>query len=656
MALKYRPEVDGLRAVAVIPVVLYHAGFRRFSGGFVGVDVFFVISGYLITLLLLNDLNADRFSILTFYERRARRILPALVVVTLFCMPMACIFLMPAALKEFAESMISVSLFCSNIFFWHETGYFDVASTLKPLIHTWSLAVEEQYYLLFPLVLLLIWKRARRFILPIFVICAMVSLGLAEWAVRMHPSVAFFFLPTRGWELLLGAILAVIEFERGDRYYNRPIGEVGTLIGLALILYSVCRFNDQTPFPGLHALPPTIGAASIIFFANSKNLVGKLLRTRVFVGIGLISYSTYLWHQPLLAFCRQRSLRDLSETEAATLIVLSLLIGYLSWRFVERPFRDRTHFSRNQIFQFAFASCIVFLTVGTTVTASQGYLWSERRRTIAEKLEARVSVNFGLSAACEGRFTNSPKCRTSDAPEVLVWGDSYAMHLVDGLLASNPQLKIRQATVSNCGPVFDIAPLANIAPVSISTIGAQWARECIATNDEVRRLLRTSRSLKYVVLSSPFSNYVAEDARMMTRDGRVLYGKAAFARYFEYSLMEIRRLGITPIVISPTPSSGFNTGRCLETAEYFDEDVHSCDFRLNQASAQQKDVIDLLDQISRLAKIIWLSDGICINGTCRADQDGVFIYRDGGHLSHEGSTLLGREMNWYGLITQTQRN
>lgn len=656
MALKYRPEIDGLRAFAVVPVVFYHAGVKGFSGGFVGVDVFFVISGYLITLLLLNELNADRLSILTFYERRTRRILPALVAVTLFCLPMAYFFLMPAALKEFAESMISVSLFCSNIFFWHESGYFDVASTLKPLIHTWSLAVEEQYYLLFPLVLLLIWKHARRFILPIFVICAMASLGLAEWAVRMHPSVAFFFLPARGWELLIGAILAVIEFEGGRRYNNRPISEVGGLIGLALIFYPVCRFNDQTPFPGLHALPPTIGAASIIFFANSENLVGKILRLKLFVGIGLISYSAYLWHQPLLAFFRDRSPRDLSGTEAAALIVLSLFIAYFSWRFVERPFRDRTHFSRNQIFRFAFASCVVFLTVGMMATASQGYLWSAKRKAIAEKLEARVAVNFGLSPACEGSFTNSPKCRTSDAPEVLVWGDSYAMQVVDGLLASNPQLKIRQATVSNCGPVFDIAPLTNIAPVSISTIGAKWALGCIATNDHVRKLLQQSRSLKYVVLSSPFSNYVAEDARIMTRDGRILAGKTAFAGYFEYSLMEIRRMGITPIVISPTPSSGFNTGRCLETAEYFGEDVHICDFSLAQASAQQKDVIDLLDQVSGMAKIIWLSDGICTNGRCRADQDGVFIYRDGGHLSHEGSTLLGREMNWYGLITQTQKN
>jgi peptidoglycan/LPS O-acetylase OafA/YrhL len=644
MTLKYRPEVDGLRAVAVTPVVLYHAGITVVSGGFVGVDVFFVISGYLITLLLLGDLASDRFSIIHFYERRARRILPALSAVMLLILPLAYFSLMPNGVKDFSEGLIFVSLFSSNFLFWHQAGYFDVASELKPLIHTWSLAVEEQYYLLFPLALALMWRFARRWILAIFLLLAGLSFGLSQWGVWMHPSAAFYWLPMRGWELLVGAMVAADEFKAGRREFKNSIGSFGALIGLLLIAFAAFRFNDETPFPGVNALLPTIGAAMVILFAGRNNLIGKLLGSRPLVGVGLISYSLYLWHQPLLALARNRSLRDLSRTETWAIIAVSILLSYFTWRYIERPFRDRTRVTRAQVFRFAAISCALFLFIGAIGIGTQGALWNSKNLATIQTLDDRLSINTGLNAACENRFTDVPQCRTSDDPEVLLWGDSFAMHLMDGLVASNPGIKIRQATVSQCGPVFDIAP---------NLYGAKWTRDCLATNDSVRNLLRSSRTIRYVVLSSPFSQYLSNGALVMNRNGTEEKGDAVFSSYFEKTLVEIRKDGMVPIIFSPTPRSGFNNGRCLEKAVYFKEDIHKCDFSLQEANQRQLPVIEALNRISGIARVIWLSNEMCTGDECRSSENGTFIYRDSNHLSHEGSELLGRRMNWYSVISSS---
>jgi peptidoglycan/LPS O-acetylase OafA/YrhL len=206
--MEYRREIDGLRALAVLPVILFHAGFTTFSGGFVGVDVFFVISGYLITTIILTELEQGTFSIVNFYERRARRILPALFVMMLACLPFAWFWLLPEDMKDFSQSLLAVSVFASNILFWRESGYFDSAAELKPLLHTWSLAVEEQYYMLFPLFLMATWRFGRRWILGSLIAVALASLALAQWGSLVKPAATFYLLPTRVWELLIGAFAA----------------------------------------------------------------------------------------------------------------------------------------------------------------------------------------------------------------------------------------------------------------------------------------------------------------------------------------------------------------------------------------------------------------------------------------------------------------
>lgn len=374
MALKYRPEIDGLRALAVVPVILYHAGLRAFSGGFVGVDVFFVISGYLITSIIITEKQAGTFKLLRFYERRARRILPALFTVIFALLPFAWLWLLPEDMKSFSESLVAVCTFSSNVLFFLKSGYFDASADFIPLLHTWSLAVEEQYYMLFPIFLLLIWKLKRRWIITIFAVVAIVSLGAACLFLGPNPSFAFFLLPTRAWEILIG-VIAAFHLNSNDSRHNTDgyFCEIASLTGLLLILYAVFCFSKQTPFPGFYALIPTIGAALIIIFSSDRTFVGRLLQRKVVVGIGLISYSAYLWHHPLFVFLRHRNLNEPSLVLTASLVLATAVLAYLTWKYVEMPFRDRLCISGQNIFRYATLCSSIFIMVGFIGYVNNGY-------------------------------------------------------------------------------------------------------------------------------------------------------------------------------------------------------------------------------------------------------------------------------------------
>ena len=350
--MRYRAEVDGLRALAVIPVILFHAGFSALSGGFVGVDVFFVISGYLITSIILTELESNQFSIINFYERRARRILPVLFFVILVCIPFAWLWLMPLDLKDFFQSIIAVATFSSNILFWLESDYFDTAAELKPLLHTWSLAVEEQYYIFFPLLLMFLWGRGERVILGALAIIFLLSLSLAQWAAYNAPTANFYLLPTRGWELLIGVFVAFFLNQQQElpQWMSPKLNNFVSLFGLLLILFSVLTFDSRLPFPSVYALVPTVGTVLIIVFAQQGTWVQRFLSYKLFVGVGLISYSAYLWHQPVFALVKYRSFTEPSHELMLSLCLGVVVLSYLSWRFVEIPFRNKQAFSRKFIF------------------------------------------------------------------------------------------------------------------------------------------------------------------------------------------------------------------------------------------------------------------------------------------------------------------
>lgn len=636
--MDYRREIDGLRALAVVPVILFHAGFQTFSGGFVGVDVFFVISGYLITTIILAELEQGNFSIINFYERRARRILPALFLVMLVCLPFAWLWLLPSDMMDFSQSVAAVSVFASNILFWRESGYFDTAAELKPLLHTWSLAVEEQYYVLFPVFLMLTWRFGKRWVLVILAVVAVISLALAHRGATATPTATFFLLPTRGWELLVGAFVA-FHFSNPNRWHpSKAVSEVGSALGLTLLTYAIFAYSKQTPFPSLYALVPTVGTALIILLATQKTFVGQLLASNVFVGIGLISYSAYLLHQPMFAFARHRSLEEPSQLVFGLLAICAVALACFSWRFIETPFRHKRWMARKQIFAYGFVFSVLFFGVGSVGYILDGNIGKVSADPKYLDLMHRMRGNYGLAEACEGSVSEAPDCRTNDEPEVLLWGDSYAMHLAQGFVASNPNIKMMQTTVSQCAPVLGIAPATAIF----------GARNCIDGNDYALHLLQTKPSIKYVILGSP--SFLKTNSSLVDRTGALLDKNYDVEADFVRTIEAIKATGAKPIIFAPPPSTGIDIGQCLLKANIRNAPSALCDFEQASAEKTMVRVNDMLRRLSNRYAVMWLSDGICTNGICSASNGDVLIYRDGGHLSYEGSAFVGKKMNFYGLI------
>ena len=647
--MKYRSEIDGLRAIAVLPVIFFHAGIDFLSGGYVGVDVFFVISGFLITTILLNEIESGSFSLINFYERRARRILPALFFVMLVSLPFAWMWLIPSDMKDFSQSLIAVSTFSSNILFWSESGYWGANNELKPMLHTWSLAVEEQYYIIFPIFLLLMWKMRKRWILSTVLVLALISLMASHWGAYNKPTANFFMLPTRLWELAVGALIAFYLLHKDKEIQtNSVINEALGLIGLLMIGYAVFFFSESTPFPSLYTLVPTVGAGLIILFASSATLVGRFLSNKVFVGIGLISYSIYLWHQPLLAFARHGSFYQPNKMTLFALAVLSIPLAYLSWRFIEKPFRTKGVFERKTVFSLALLASIAFIAFGTAGIKTNGF---EKRAVEShltlEAIDRRWRINAGLDLSCTESFTLSDKCNSSENPEVMIWGDSYAMHLVKGILASKPDAEIIQMTKYVCGPMFGIAPIVN----PDYPIG--WAKECLNFNTQVHQWLKQNDSVKYAVLSSPFSQYLDEDSIVLNREREQRPAEIGMiTAEFKTTLETLVNLGIKPVIFSPPPANGSNLGRCLTRADWRGEGLESCNFDKERMLDIRNAVYKFLDTIADDYQVVRLDDYMCDENICNTHVDSTYLFRDEGHLSHEGTELLGKKYNFYSSIIE----
>lgn len=453
--MKYRAEIDGLRAIAVVPVILFHAGFETFSGGFIGVDVFFVISGYLITTIIIQELQDGNFSLSHFYNRRVRRIFPALAAMTLICVPLAWIWLPPSEMNEFSQSLIGVATFSSNFFFWQQSGYFDTAAELKPLLHTWSLAVEEQYYIIFPFAMLLFWRFGKTVPCSLCLLAFVVSLGLAQWATVNATTANFFLLPTRGWELLLGVFCAFyLQWQVQGQNENISalwVRQALSILGLGMILFAVLCFNVATPTPSLWTLIPTVGATLIILYANSGTWVKILLGNQMLVWLGLISYSAYLWHQPIFVFYRYSTLVEPSVAIMLVLSTASLLAGWLSWRFIERPFRIKGYIPTKIVYGLASLFCISIILIGVQGYRSNGFPdrsfveltpnleWASlgaKIRARGEVCEMDILPGTNYVLGCEFGDTNSDQT-------IVLYGDSHAQALSYALDRTLLQNKIK---------------------------------------------------------------------------------------------------------------------------------------------------------------------------------------------------------------------
>lgn len=480
--MKYRREIDGLRAVAVVPVVLFHAGAPGFDGGFVGVDIFFVISGYLITSIIFTEVREGTFSFLKFYERRARRILPALFAVLAICLPIAWFWLMPGDLKLFGQGLVAVCLFSSNLLFWHTSNYFDKSAELNPLLHTWSLAIEEQFYLFFPILLMSLKRLSRNKLLALLTGLFVVSAVYGNWMVGESPVAAFYLLPTRAWELLAGSIVALHLANENPARTRKWIEQGVSALGLLLILYAIFLFNRNTPFPSYLALVPTIGAAFVIVFANPGTCVHAILANKHLVGIGLISYSAYLWHQPLFAFARQVSLSNEISLTIYALAAATFGFAYLSWRFVEGPFRIREKVSLAVVTWFCIGSSAALISVGLALHVSKGV--EGRLSTDQNKVLSFEKYDFKSSYLLNTCFIDkdkkgedfSPACGSANNRRgVLVWGDSHAAALASGLRSH--ESKLSQFASAACPPFLNVRVSGNANCAQVNSYVLNRARD-----------------------------------------------------------------------------------------------------------------------------------------------------------------------------------
>lgn len=463
--MKYRPEIDGLRSVAVIPVILFHAGFNAFKGGFVGVDIFFVISGYLITSIILEDIDNKKFSIGSFYERRARRILPALYTVIIICIPFSVLWMTPERLYAFSKSVIAVLFFVSNIQFYRESGYFDLNSEEKPLLHTWSLAVEEQYYIFFPILMVIFWRWGWRSAAMVVATLCGFSLLFSEFAWRYAPSANFFLLPSRAWELLSGSLCAFLQYRRIDLKSAWL-----SVIGFLMIAYSVFVFDEKTPFPSFYTIVPVLGTSLIIVCCTTHDIVGKILSSAPLVGIGLISYSAYLWHQPLFSFARIQSDGATDKLLMILLSIFAFVLAFFTWKFIETPFRSRGTVPIKR-FAAIFASCaFALLLAGVTgaVTKGNERLWlaaqdeataniyrllQRAKHEDADQPRERGECIFNTSNFDIDFIARVKNCYDKFGAGYLILGDSHAIDLFGVATSGNNSIPfIVGLTSGGCRP------------------------------------------------------------------------------------------------------------------------------------------------------------------------------------------------------------
>jgi peptidoglycan/LPS O-acetylase OafA/YrhL len=471
-SLRYRPDIDGLRAVAVLSVLLYHLRLPP-SGGFVGVDIFFTISGFLIGSILLRETADRRFTFAGFYERRIRRICPALFVMMFVSSLVAYRYLLPPEFEDFAHSLLSAAFSFSNIYFWQSSGYFDAPAQGKPMLHTWSLAVEEQFYICLPIFLVLVRRFApRRLDLSIYAV-ALISFAISIYGAFHYPTASFYLLHARAWELLLGTILAL---ESCPRPTNQLTRNCAGIAGAALILFAMILYTDKTPFPGIAALPPCLGAALIIASGrNSSNLVGRLLSLKPVVFLGLISYSLYLWHWPVIVFASfgltplHALTRHQSQVE---LFGISMVLATLSWRFVEQPFRSGILRVNQRTLLTGAAAVLVLTTLASgIVIASAGAPWrfNAEAREIASYLngdphDSRDQYRRGTCFIFSGNETFSDfsmsTCLAQKPGEksFLVLGDSHAAAMWWGFDQALPSVNVMQATSTGCKTVLHQRP------------------------------------------------------------------------------------------------------------------------------------------------------------------------------------------------------
>lgn len=630
-ATAYRREIDGLRAIAVLAVVLFHARIRGFPGGFVGVDIFLVISGYLITQLILRESAAGTFTLIGFYERRVRRILPALLAM-LAASGIAGWILLPADFSDFGRSLAAIALFGSNLLFWGWEGYFSLTTEATPLLHTWSLAVEEQFYILFPALLLLV-RRRPMLLRATLVVAGLASFAYSIWAVRADPGGAFYSPLSRAWEFIAGALLAAGLLPPPP---GRWMGDMAALLGLAAIGHAVWNLSEHASFPGVNAVEPVMAAAAILYGTQAPGShIARLLGARPLVAIGLISYSLYLWHWPLIVFGNYYLLGPYRYVRLA-MVLLAFPLAWLSWRYIELPFRKpRLLLSRRQLFLGALAGSGALALYGAGIALANGLPW--RFDAAVQRLNERgPEPDYGCAGRPIDTIRTDTACRigsTRRKADFVLWGDSHAAVYLPALdmLAHRHGVAGYDLTSLGCPPLLPIR--AHEEKPNQWMFRAARKQECAARNAAVMRFLAEERP-RIVLLAAHWSVYGSgrnPDAETPGGD-RIA---------FERGVRQLRALGIAVRVVEDVPDAPFAEPRRLAKAQLLgvmhrieplraDHLRRDAAFRAIALDLERRGLIGVIDP-SRL---------LCGPQTCKVTDAGYPLYFDGNHLSARGARFV----------------
>ena len=645
----YRADIDGLRAVAIVPVVLFHAGASAFSGGFVGVDVFFVISGFLITGLIRHEIDTGTFSLANFYERRVRRLFPALFAMLAVVTVLAAWLLLPADFADYAKSVLATSLFASNFLFWQEAGYFGRAAEEIPLLHTWSLAVEEQFYILFPLFLVFVAARCGKRYVAATALVTAASFVLSVVLLEVERDAAFYLAPSRAWELGIGALLALGAIPASRRKHLRSLA---ALLGIAAIACSVVLYSPSTAFPGVAALLPCLGAGAIIWAGNGgHNVVGDALSARPVVLTGLFSYSLYLWHWPLLTLGRYYVVRDLTALETSVLLTLAAVTAVASWRYVERPFRGRSGLlDRRGLFSAAATLMAIAIVASAASIVAEG--WPARSdptvRRIVDGGNDRRTRDWECGNTTLAKIRNGDLCTTGSpragTPTFLVWGDSHARAMADAI----------GAAAARAGVTGLLALRPGCAPLRDAEVWGQDAEhDCNAFAEAVVELLGRSPAVTDVVLAGRWA-LLAEGTRYGRESGETVLltdshsnerslanNRQVFARALRRSVTALLGQGKRVWLVAPVPEVGWDVPSVLARSHRFGRVPPDAPTRA-EYTARQEHVLAVLNELDALPGVVVLRPDavLCRDARCEVTRDGLPLYFDSHHLTLRGGSLL----------------
>lgn len=641
---KYRADVDGLRAVAVVPVVLFHAGVPGFGGGYVGVDVFFVISGYLITGILLRSLQARCFSLAEFYERRIRRIVPALIAMLAGSTACSIWLTFPDEFTNFGKSLFATALFYANYHFMSDTGYFAAPAEGKPLLHMWSLAVEEQFYLIFPLYVYVACRWVRSHLLQLTLAIALLSLAYSLWLVDRSPDQGFYSAPARAWELLCGALLAILVSRRPVVLHPAAANAL-TFFGLILIGSSVMTYSDHTTFPGAAALPPVLGAMAVLHAGNAPgNWVSRCLTVTPVRFVGLISYSMYLWHWPVLVFGKAWHIDPLSGLDRLFLLAAIFGLAVLSWRFVERPFRrGGGRQTRRMALAIGVATLSGTMLAGALFAVGNGWPGRFDARTL-ETLAAKDDAP--RMASCQdlqpGRQPSMPLCSVGDPTAGLasfaVWGDSHAEALLPAIDASARSIGIRGVayTPGGCPPLVGVRQTRE--GFQDCAKRAEVFLEYLMRHSEIRQVVLASRWTLYATgvrfLSEAGHSVQITDNDDDIDDAPISGNRQVFERGLARTLKRLETLQVTPVLVGQVPESEFRVPHALARAAHLGRaiDVGPSTEAFERRQFVVNAILSSQPGHSTL-KVIRPDRALCDAVRCVAADSGRPLYRDSNHLT-----------------------